>query len=142
MVKVISTTTDIKVEDTDGIHLLNLRVELTQLDMFRDRLGNTEKNTFQIINLTGILNLHNNDLVFAVTRLYVDTVEFIRFIQLIAFTLQNLDDTDGLTQQNGEKTLQHAEIGLVTQQALHRPIKTNIPVFLFHHIRIISILQI
>ncbi|EXZ60579.1 hypothetical protein M116_4547, partial [Bacteroides fragilis str. 3719 A10] len=33
MVKVISTTTDIKVEDTDGIHLLNLRVELTQLDM-------------------------------------------------------------------------------------------------------------
>ncbi|OCR32737.1 hypothetical protein AC140_23610 [Bacteroides fragilis] len=49
MVKVISTTTDIKVEDTDGIHLLNLRVELTQLDMFRDRLGNTEKNTFQII---------------------------------------------------------------------------------------------
>jgi len=67
---------------------------------------------------------HNDDLVFAVTRLYVDTVEFIRFIQLIAFTLQNLDDTDGLTQQNGEKTLQHAEIGLVTQQAFHSPIKT------------------
>ncbi len=134
VIQVIIPLADVKIKDTDGIHFLHFRVKVSQFDMLCDGFCYTEKDTFQIINLAGVLNFHNNDFVLTVAGLDVHTVEFIAFTLLVTLAFQYLHDMDGFAQQHGKETFENTEVGLVAQQSFHRPVKTYIFIFLFHNL--------
>ena len=113
VIQVVVSLSDIEVENADGVDFLHLIVRFTQRDMLSDSLGNAIKNPLQIIKFAGILYLDNDDLVLTVTGLDVHTVEFIFSGQLIAFTLQNFQNSDFLTQKHGEETFKHVEVCLL-----------------------------
>ena len=75
-------------------------------------IGNAIKNSLQIIKLAGVLYL-DDDLILTIACLDVHTVEFIFSGQLIAFTLQNFQNSDFLTQKHGKETFKHVEVCLL-----------------------------
>ena len=133
VVQVIVALANVEIENADGVYLLHLGVKFSQLDMLRDGLGNAEEDALQIVYLARVLHLDDNDFILTVARLDVHTVELIVFTLLVALAFQYLDNADRLAQQHGEEAFEHAEVGFVAQQALHRPVKTYISVFLYHN---------
>jgi len=131
----------VKVKDTDGIYLFDIRVNASQSDMLGDGFGHSVEDTFQIINLAGILYFYNDNFVLTVAGFDVYPVELVFRTQLVAFALKNLQYTDILSQQYGKESLEHPKISLIPQQALRRPVKAYVSVFLFH-IHILRFLQI
>ena len=113
VVQVIVPLADVEIENADGVHLLHLGVKFSQLDMLRDGLGNAEEDALQIVYLTRVLHLDDDDFILTIARLDVHTVEFVVFTLLVALAFQYLDDADRLAQQHGEETFEHAEVGLV-----------------------------
>ena len=55
VVQVIVALADVEIKNADGVHLLHLRVKLSQFDMLRDGLGNAEKDALQIVYLARVL---------------------------------------------------------------------------------------
>ena len=101
--------------------------------MLRDGLGHAVEDTLQVIQLPRVLYLDDDDLALAVAGLDIHPVELVTLRELVALALQQFHDGDGLTQEHGEETLQHAEVGLLAQQALDGPVETDISVCQFTH---------
>ena len=129
VVQVIATLSDIEVKDTYGVNLFHFVVAATQRYMLRDSLRYTVEDTLEECKFARVLYFHDDDLTLAVFSLDVYTVEFIVDSQLVAFALQQFDDLHLFVQQHRQKTFQHAEIGFLTQQALDRPVETDIIIF-------------
>lgn len=88
VVQIIVPFTDVEVQDADRINLFHLIIAFTKGDMFCDRFCYSIENAFQIIELTGVLNLYNDNLILAVTCFDVYTVELIITGLLITFAFQ------------------------------------------------------
>ena len=73
------------------------------------------ENPLQIENLTGVLYLYDNDFSFTVACLDVHTIELVVGFLLVAFAFQNIYNLYLLTEKDGEKSLEHSEICLLTQ---------------------------
>ena len=113
VVQVIVALADVEIENADGVHFLHLGVKFSQLNMLRDGFGNAEEDALQIVYLTRVLHLDDDDFVLTVARFDVHAVEFVVFALLVALAFQYLDDADRLAQQHGEETFEHAEVGFV-----------------------------
>lgn len=72
-----------------------------------------------------LLYLHNDDCALAVLGLDVHAVEFVVWVVLVAFALQQLDDVDRLVEENGDQAFEHSEVGLVAQYPFGSPVETN-----------------
>ena len=79
-----------------------------------------------------MLYLNEDDFSLAVSRFNIHSVEFVVWLFLVAFAFQNLDDVNGLVEKNGNQSLEHAKVGLVTQHTLGSPVKTDVFVVVFH----------
>ena len=135
MVQIIGASSQVKIKDADRIYLLYAIILATQGDMLGDGLRHTKKNPFQIIELSGKLNLHNNDFALAVQRLYIHTVELVIPAVLIAFAFQHLVNSNLFTQQNGEQAFYHTEVCLIAEHPLGSPVKSyKLVVFIHSHI--------
>ena len=133
MIQVVRTLTQIKIKNVDAVHLLHAVVLAAQSDMLRNGLGHTIQNTFKVVQLTSVLDFHDDYLALAVQSLDVNTVELVIASVLIGLALKYLLNRDLLTQKNGKKSLQHTKVGLVSQHTLGRPVKTYKLVILVHH---------
>ena len=91
--------------------------------MLRDGLGHAVEDTLQVIQLPRVL--------FA--GLDIHSVELVTLRELVALALQQFHDGDRFAKEYGEETLQHAEVGLLAQQALDGPVETDISVCQFTH---------
>ena len=67
----------VTVEDTDRIYLFHLIILLAYVDMLRYRLAGSVKNTLQIIELSGELHFHNDQMSLVILGLDVDAIEFV-----------------------------------------------------------------
>ena len=112
VIQIVTSLSDVEVENADGVDFLHLIVRFTQRDMLGYSIGNAIKNSLQIIKLAGVLYL-DDDLILTIACLDVHTVEFIFNRQLIAFTLQNFQNSGFLTQKHGEETFKHVEVCLL-----------------------------
>lgn len=118
MVQIIITLTYIEVKDADGINLFHLVVASAKGDALCDRFRNPIDDTFQIMQLTNILNLYNNDFTFTVFSLNVYPAKLIIYSPPIIFAFQQFDDFHVFAQQNGPKTLKYTKICFSTKKVL------------------------
>ena len=133
MVQIVAPHAQVEIQDADGIHFLDLAIRVAQVDVLRDGLGHAVEDTLQVIQLPRVLYLDDDDLALAVAGLDIHPVELVTLRELVALALQQFHDGDGLTQEHGEETFQHAEVGLLAQQALDGPVETDISVCQFTH---------
>ena len=109
--------------------------------MLRNGLGNTIKYSFEIIQLVRLLYLHNDNLIFAISCLDVNTVELVTLSVLVAFALKNLNNLDRLAYQNRHQSFKNNKIGFITQHTLGSPIETDIPIGIIHVISSLKTIQ-
>ena len=134
VIEIVAALTQVEIENVDGIHLLHLVVFVANLDVLCDGLRYSIEHTSQVIELTCQLDLHDDDVTTLVFRLYIDPIELVHSTFLITFTLQDLGNCHLFSRKDRDQSLQHGEVGLVTQHTLHRPIKSNIFVAHFHDV--------
>ena len=77
MIQIIVSNTQIEIEDTYGINLLDLIIGVAQVDMLRDGLRHAIKDTLQVIEFARVLDLDDYDLPLAVSSLDIHPVELI-----------------------------------------------------------------
>ena len=76
VIQIVTSLSDVEVENADGVDFLHLIVRFTQRDMLGYSIGNAIKNSLQIIKLAGVLYL-DDDLILTLSLcLDVHTVEF------------------------------------------------------------------
>ena len=101
VIEVILPLPDIKIENADGIYLLHLVITFSQRDVFGNGFCHTIKDSFQIVKLTRILNLDDDDFPLAVLRLDINTIKFVISTLLVAFTFQDFLNGHFLIEKNG-----------------------------------------
>ena len=134
VIQIVTTPSQVEIEDIDGIHLLHVRIEFAYMDMFRDSFGNAVEHTLQIVELACQLHLHNDDFPFAVQGLNVHTIKLVRRTFLIALAFQYFRYRYFFLQQNGNQAFQHGKICLVAQHTLHGPVETDEFIFKLHNL--------
>ena len=100
--------------------------------MLGNSFGYTIEDSLQIVQLTSLLYLDKNDLVFTVTRFNIHAIEFVVGFLLIAFTFQNFDDVDRLVEKNGNQSFEYPKVCFVAQHSFGCPVKTDEFVVVFH----------
>ena len=133
VIKVVLALAQVEVEDTDGIHLLYFHVAFAKRDMLGNGFSHAVEYTFQVVNLTRVLNLDDDYLALAVAGFDVNTVELVVYSFLVRFALKYLIYGHFLAEEYGEEAFQHAEVGFLTEQSLDRPVKTDVFIFQFAH---------
>ena len=139
MIEVVGTLAQVEVDNADRVHLLHLVVLVAQSHMLRDGLGNAVENALQIVELTRLLNLHQDNLALRVPGFDVDAVELVVLSFLIAFALKQLHNGHLLVEQHRHQPFQHRKVGLVAQHAFRRPVKSYV---LIHLILLFAIANI
>ena len=129
VVEVIAPFAEVEVNDADGIDFLDFAVGLAERDMLRDGFCRAIEQAFQVVNLTGVLHLDDDDVSLAVLGFDVHTVELVVFVLLVAFAFQNFDNLGLVIEKHGEESLQHAEVGFVAEQPFDGPIEADVVVF-------------
>ena len=125
-----------EIHDVHAVHLAYLVVSLSAVDILRHQLRSPEQHPLEIRILIVVLHLDEHQFPFRVLRQHVHAVVLVELILLITFTLQQFLDRYLFLQQCSEQSLQHRIVGLVAQQALHRPVKPNIT---FHTVCILVV---
>ena len=115
-----------EIHDVYAVHLPHLLIAFAPVDVFRHQLGCPEQHPLEIRILIVVLYLDEHQFTFRVLRQHVHPVVLVKLILLVAFTLQQFVDGHLFFQQCGEQSFQHRIVGLVAQQTLHGPVKTNI----------------
>ena len=128
VVEIVRPHAQIEIEDTDRVDLLYFLIAFAQRDMLGDGFGYAVKDAFEVMHFAGVLNFDDDNLTFAVQGFDIDTVEFVVGTFLVAFAFENFEDTNFFTQHNGQETVEHIEVGLLTQQTFDGPIEADIPV--------------
>ena len=100
--------------------------------MFRDGLRHPVKYATEVVELSSQLHLHDDDVTTLVFRLYIDPVELVGGVLLIALALQNLDNLHLLAREDSDQTLQYGKVGLIAKHALHGPVKPYV-FFIYLH---------
>ena len=99
VIEVIVSLPDVEIEDADGIDFFYFAVGIAQRDMFGNGFCHAVEDTFQVVKLARVLHFDDDNLVFAVPRLDVYTVEFIVNGLLVSFAFQDFDDADRFAQE-------------------------------------------
>ena len=132
MVHIVVALAIVAVQDADGVHLLDLVIFLPDVDVFRDGLACTVQDPLQIVKLSRQLYFHDDEVPLAVLGLDVDTVELVLSGILVALALQQFDYMDLFVQKHGDKPFENVKVRLVAEHMLHRPVKPDVCVVLFH----------
>ena len=133
VVEIIVSLADIEIEDANRIDFFDFVVAVAQGNVFGDGFGHSIENTFQVIQLAGVLHFHNNDFPFAVKRFDIHAVELVFSGLLVALAFQQFEDGHFLVQEHSEEAFQYAEVSFLTKEALYCPVEADVFV-LFHHI--------
>ena len=128
-IQIIGATTKVEVENADGVDLLHLLISIAELYVFGYCFSHAVEDTFEIIKLARILHLHNDYLSLRVFGFDIHAVELVVGRYLIAFAFENLHYFYLFVEEDGKKTLQHVEVGLLTQQSLNGPVKSYASIF-------------
>lgn len=94
--------------------------------MFCNGFGYSIQDTLQIIQLTRILNLDDNNLIFTIESFDINSVELIILRLLVTLAFQNLHYMNFITYQYRKESFEHTKISFMTQQTLNSPIKADI----------------
>ena len=100
--------------------------------MFCYGFGHSIQDTLQIVQLTRILDLDDNNLIFTIESFDINPVELIILRLLVTLAFQNLHYMNLITYQHRKESFEHTKIGFMTQQTLDSPIKTDIFILQFH----------
>ena len=115
-----------EIHDVHAVHLPHLLVAFPPVDIFRHQLGSPEEHPLEIRKLIVVLHLDEHQFSLRVFCQHVHPVVLVKLILLVAFAFQQFVDGHLFLQQCGEQSFQHRIVGLVAQQTLHGPVKTNI----------------
>ena len=115
-----------EIDDINRVNLFHMTIVLPSLDILRHQFGSPKQHPLEVSILAIVLNLYQKQMPLIVLGQNVHAVVLIVLLFLVALTLQQFLDTDGLAQQRREESLQHSEVGLVAQQTLHGPVKSYI----------------
>ena len=139
-IDVVGTFSQVKVKDADGIHFLYLLVGVAQVNMLGDGLGHAIEDALQVVQLTGVLYFHDDDVALAILGLDVNPVELVVLSLLVPLALKNLDNLDGLIEKYGQESLQDTKVGLLSEQPLDGPVETYVLVSKFCHVIVLHYL--
>lgn len=101
VVDVVVSFSEVEVDDADGVYLFDVRVVLSDVDVFGDGFGYSKENALQVVELARVLDLNEDDFAVAVFGFYVDAVEFIGAVLLVGLAFQNLYNFDLLVLYGG-----------------------------------------
>ena len=133
MIEIVGTPAEVKIHDAHVIDLLHLVVQIAQLDVIRQGLGNPIEDAFEIVELTCELDFYKDNLSAGIDGFHIYTVVLVVFLFLIPFTLKNRRDGYLLAKQHGNQSFENVKISLVAKHTLHGPVKTNVFVFCYHN---------
>ena len=102
--------------------------------MLRYGLGHPVEYALEVVQLAGVLHLHDDNLPLGVGGLDVHSVELVVLCLLVALALEYLHDFHLLADEHGEESLQHVEVGLLAEQPLYGPVEAYVPVL--HNLRV------
>ena len=125
VVEVVVAHAEVEVEDVDGEDLLDVLVVLAGGDVLGDGLGGGVEDTFEEVEVIGLLDLDEDDLAEAVLGLDVDAVELVLFVLLVALAFEEFGDGDVLAEDGGDEPLEDGEVGLVAEDVLGGPVETD-----------------
>ena len=126
VIKVVRSLTKLEIKDVDTKHLLHVVIRLAYLHVLGDGLRDAIEHTLQIVELTGLLDFHNDDLALRVTCLDVHTVVLIILRLLIGFTLNQRLNLHLLLDEHGDQALEDHIVRLVAENVLRCPIKSDV----------------
>ena len=132
MIHDVRAIAEIEVDDVDAVNLAHVLVAFAPVDVFGDEFGGAEEHPLEIGKLRLVLHFDEEELPRFVFSEHVHAVLLVVDALLVALALQQLLDFDGLAEQRGDESLKHAIVGLVAQEALHGPVKSDILSLYFH----------
>ncbi len=115
-----------KVYNVYTVYLLNILVRLAEFYIFGDKFGRAEKHTLEIRVLAVVLDFYDEKMSTVVLCKNIHTIILVVLALLIAFALKKASDADVLSEQGSNKPLKNSEIGLVSEKALHSPVKSDV----------------
>ena len=125
VIQVVGTLAKVEIQDVDAEHLFHVAIAHAALHVFRDGLGHTVQHALQVVQLTTLLNLHQDNLTLRVLGLDVHAVVFVVLALLVRLTLQQFQNGHFLAHQHRDKTLEDGKVGLVAQHVLRCPVKAD-----------------
>ena len=125
-IDVVAALTQVEIDDVDGEHLLHLLVLVARLHVVGDDLRRAVQHTIQVAVLPFVLHLDNHLPPVSILTHDVDTVVLVRSVSLIPLAFQEMENLNILLQEYRQKSLQHNVVGLVAQQAFHRPVESDV----------------
>ena len=126
MIEIVGPLAQVEIDDADGVHLLHLVVLVAQLDVLGDGFRYTVEDAVQIVELTRLLYLHQNDFALRVEGLDVHAVELVVLGLLVALALQQFHDGHLLVEQHRHQALQDGIVRLVAKHALGCPVESYV----------------
>ena len=131
MIHHIRTIAQIEINDVDAINLADIFIALSSVDVFGYQLGCTEQHTLEISIFIIVLYLNDKQLPLVILRQNVHTVSLVELTFLITLAFKKFLYFHFLTQKSGHQSFQDGIISLVSKQAFHRPIKSNVIIHLY-----------
>ena len=119
----------VKIKYTNGIYLFYFFVGVAEIDMLGNSLCHPIEYALQIIQLTCVLYLHDDDVPFAIFRLDVNSVKLVVGFLLITLAFQYVDNLDRLTDKHCKESLKYSKVSLLTKQSFECPIESNVFIF-------------
>ena len=132
MIGIVITTAELKIEDVNGVYLLDDTVVLADTYLVDDGRRRTEEDTLKEVTLLGQLNLHNDVLASGCLCLHIDTVGFVLKAVFVVLALKDLSNGHCLAKKHSYQSFKHFLVRLVAKDALDGPIETYISAVLCH----------
>ena len=115
-----------EINNVDAIHFTNLVISLSPIDVFCHQFGSTEKHALEISIFIVVLDFNQQQRSFGIFGKHIHTVVLVELLFLITLAFQQFLNGNLVVQQSGQKAFKHGKVGLVTEKAFHRPVKTYI----------------
>ena len=122
----------VEVDDVHTVDLADVLIVLSAVDVFCDEFRGSEEHSLEVGQFRLVLHLNEVQLALVVLGENIYAVLLVVLVLLVALALKELLNLYRLAEQGGEESLEDSKVGFVAEQALHRPIESDI-LWLFVH---------
>jgi hypothetical protein len=125
VVEVVVAEAEVEVEDVDGEDLLDVLVVVADGDVLSDGLGGAVEDSFEEVEVVGLLDLDEDDVAEAVLGLDIDAVELVVFVALVALAFEEFGDGDVFVEDSGDEPWRMVKSALSRKMFFGGPVETD-----------------